>query len=556
MARRKTLMEIFTVALIATAAANSVTSPEPASPILTTSPSSISVQADYGGRIGENNLSVGAQTWSWLPGHPEVWGQVAAAKFSLIRVFVSNVEPALFWNETTHTGSYDWRSLDGTIKAIESVGAQPMLVIGGWGPSGYLLPPGMVGNYSGSSFPSDRDFDTYAASIVRHLNIEEGWRVRYWEVWNEPYIWRINQSGRYYTEMGLVANFTRLFNAAQQSMHTVDSKILIGNDRSNFRHFFDYFVRNAVGVGFLSFHKYEAWGTPFESPEGNLDEKTIMHRSNELGDLCNYWYCRYTPQEMIQIWLAVHGEILQVICSETNLNSAWKGGADPRTQTIFGAAWYAESLRVFVLNDVSASVYYVLSSDDSPEWGKTILTGGAGFGMMNSTPPFKPWYPYWVNVLFGNNLSVGSTIYNSTSSNSTSVSSLAWRGNETYYLLLIGKTNTTISVNLKISGLPLSGNLALQRLELNRNAASLQQSNEVYQPNRVLTMNGYSITLLAISHLPDSYSATPSSYGLLLALLTIPILIQKRRWRRQPVHRSSRMTSLPKEIFRHIQSKP
>ena len=201
------------------------------------------------------------------------------------------------------------------------------------------------------------------------------------------------------------------------------------------------------GVGFLSFHKYEAWGTWLTDQEGYYSNEELLKKAG--GEDTDPQV--YTPQEMQQIWYRARGQLLPIICSETNLNSAYKNGTDPRIQQIIGAVWYAEELRTFVQKGLTYSIYYHFASDDSPEWNSTKLTQGWGFGMVKETSPFTEWYSYLVNYLVGNYLEAGDEFYEASSDKPDFVSVMAWRAKNNYLrVILLCKNPNATAVNIKV----------------------------------------------------------------------------------------------------------
>ena len=170
-----------------------------------------------------------------------------------------------------------------------------------------------------------------------------------------------------------LASFTKTLNNAQQYMYNIDSSILCGNDHSDFKVFLDYFVEHIEGVGFLSFHKYDGGGTWLYHPEIYPSDCFVLRKASFRVDFPWDLGTKYSPSEMQEKWKVARGETLPVLCTETDLNSAWQKGTDPRIQQPIGAAWYIEELRFFILNDVKYSIYYNFAGDDSGEWTQPSL---------------------------------------------------------------------------------------------------------------------------------------------------------------------------------------
>lgn len=448
----------------------------------------VSLAVDYNNQIGTNNLTLGTHFDEWyeIPTKPELQSKANECHFGLVKVWLHDFEPCTYWNSETHTGTYDWTRLDKIIQTIKGIGATPLLCIGGGsstGPEGYWLPVEMIGDCEGTGFPSNESFGIYCADIVYHVNIEKKWNVTYWEIWNEPSDVLTDEIKR--------ADFTKTFNNAQEYIRNVDSNILCGSDRSAYKSFFDYFVDHAQGVGFLGFHKYDSWGTWFEdSSDGYSSDYHVLKRAGRIVDTGDYWWSQYSPIEMQQKWKEKRGESLPVICTETNLNSGWRNGTDPRIQQPIGAIWYAEELRFLIISNVTSAIYHTFTSDDSELWNTTKSTHGYGFGMVRLNHPYTEWYPYLVNHLIGSNLGLTDPLFMAVSNDTEIISVLAWEHENRYKLLLICKTDERVTV--EIAGLPVNGVETYRIDSLNMCILS-----EVTFGHQII-MSGYTVLLVSM----------------------------------------------------------
>jgi hypothetical protein len=352
------------------------------------------------------------------------------------------------------------------------------------------LPPGMDRNYNNTGFPNPDSFAAYCRDIAGHVK-SKGWTVRFWEPYNEPYqIFTDGTRSRMYEEK--YEAFVKLFNSAAEAILEFFPDALFGVDISNVKAFLDRFVCDARHVGFLSFHKYDAYGTWLYAPNGYYSDAKVLEKASILGD--SY---RYTPKEMREKWFSMTSHDLPVLCTETNLNSAWRNGTDPRIQQVVGAVWYAEVLRAFILNDVRYSVYFHFASDDSPRWEIDKQTKGYGFGMINSTPPHTEWYPYLLNKLIGKNLHVGDKICWSLSSNSTFLSILAWISEGTQNILLIGKAKDEIKVKINFEGINVTDE-SVYIVKIHESGSNLDLSVERFVDGLTMSENGYFVALLKV----------------------------------------------------------
>jgi len=459
----------------------------------------VDVSVDFGRAMSVNNLSLavhlgGEFDFAKWRNDANLRQKVAASNFGLIRISIPEIQPCDYWNETTHTGKYDWTKFDITIEQVLSIGSKPLLVIGmGNDETGYRLPKGMIGNYKGTGFPSNKSFGVYVADLVRHTNVDKKWNIRYWEVWNEVH---------FYTSSGVnlqrIANFTKTFSNAARYMHNVDPSVLLGHGYSAIIPFFDYFLDNAQGFGFASYHDYDGYSTLYFRPKYYKSESEIINKASVIGCKDPGIWKTYSPTEMRQKWFERRGTQIPILITETNMNAAAINGTDPRMQTVFGAVWYAEKLRAAILEGVLYSAYFVLASDHSPYWNTTELTKGYGFGMINSTSPYTEWYPYWTNYLIGNHLIAGDRIYPSSTSNFTCVSVLAWVNGNHYEVLLIGKTKSKALLNISIQISEITNGTETLIYKIDENQDGIQFTRNTYVNPLSIILDGYSVVLVTI----------------------------------------------------------
>ena len=454
------------------------------------SPASLfDVDVDFSKIISTNNLSLGVQIgqeWQAFVKEAELRNRFVDCNFRIVRFFVHHTQPCTSWDEVTRTGTYDWSRFDQEVQTLQQLNAKMLIAIGHNAADG--LPKGMDRNFKGTGFPNPESFADYCKEIALHLR-SNGWNIEYWEPYNEPNI--ILQCGTL-NETSYDA-LVDLFNLASDAVIQVLPSAMFGIDVSKVKSFLDRFAHDSQNVGFLSFHKYDAGATPMYNPDMQVNNDQILQRAGNLGR------CGLTPQQMTDEWYNLTGVTLPVFCTETNMNSAYIGGTDPRIQDIVGGVWYAEELRAFVLSNVCYSVYYHLASDDSPMWETSKQTKGYGFGMAKSTAPHLLWYPCLVNLVIGSNLNVGDKICSCSTSNPTDLSALAWVNNGSYNILLIGKTNLGHArVRVNTENVNLDEN-AVSILKIDGDSSQLQTLREGFTNPFVVSTNGYFVVLLKFS---------------------------------------------------------
>lgn len=453
----------------------------------------VDLTVDYTNQIATNLLRLGTQLLPWI-WHFEGWSsglrdKARALKFGLMRMLTGDVDiqPCTHWDETTHSGTWDWGLFDAVIQAIYESGAEPLVCIGGKG----YYPPGMSVDPDSGLPVNFETFAEYCVDILEHCK-SKGWNIKYWEV--------LSESG----EWGYHVETTELFNLCAERMHTVDPSILIGHNKAWIPPFFHEFLSNAQGMGFLAFNKYDSGRTTAYNPPPDSDA-LILETAGDLRK--NWWsnesgYMYYSPSDMKQMWFQARGEHIPIICAEANLNWAWEGGTDPRVQQIFGAVWYAELVRAYVLdNSLDHLIYWGFAShtrseDDAyppdPPW----TTGGRGLGMIDCHAPYDEYYSYWLHLMLANRLNVGDPIFEIASSNSTAVSILAWENENCYNILLIGKARSAITVNIEVRNMSVEKDTIISAYTIDDRHSGLQIENMSYSDPISIYLNGYSVILL------------------------------------------------------------
>jgi hypothetical protein len=191
---------------------------------------------------------------------------------------------------------------------------------------------------------------------------------------------------------------------------------------------FDYWLTHGDNVDFLDFHKYDS------DTIGAYSDAQMFARAEQI-DFETYG-SYYGVNEARQKWFNARGNWLPVINSESNFDSGWDTGTDPKIQQMTGAVWLALVLRTAILKGLTYSIYFEFSSSKSE--AQTQGTG-LGFGMTNLDDN-KPWYPYFVQKMIASNLAPGNALAN-TQSSSGDVRSIAWTNQGKLNILLICKVD-------------------------------------------------------------------------------------------------------------------
>jgi len=427
--------------------------------------------------VATNSLSLGAGVCvvSAFINDPTLQQLAAAANLKMVRLMSCDIEPCSRWSDTTKTGSFNWATVDKVIKAILALGAQPLITLGYHNSySGWKLPPGMGLNHS-TGLPYYDSFAAYCSQWVTHFK-GTGANVRFYEIINEPWSYF---GWNDYTKIGY---YKTLFNAATAAMKAVNPNVLSSFDGTDRKPVLTYWLSNGgANLDFISFHKYDS------DTIGRYSDATMLSKAETFLLQSDSSY--YGIADAQQAYFRARGKLIPVIDSESNFNSAYSTGTDPKLQQMVGAVWTALVVRTEMLAGLSYNCYFSLSSSASNE-KRTKSSGGVGFGLINSDNN-QPWYPYYVNKMIGTSLAVGDSIL-STSSSSGNIRSIAWKQGTKLYLLLISKIDQPQTVQLQ----GLQGVLNYTKIDNSVQWQTPRVQTGTVDPTKPISMIGYTVMLL------------------------------------------------------------
>jgi hypothetical protein len=432
--------------------------------------------------MGANDLALGFMMgeteWkSWCE-NPVLRMLAIDANFRLVRILSPRVEPCAFWNESTKTGVFNWTDVDVLVQRIFEIGAEPLICFASFYNSTPQIPTGMAIDPS-TGLPYPKSYAVYATEWIKHLRTLE-WPVRYYEIMNEPsayFGWNSSDTTK-------LANYVAFWNTVARSMRQENPIILISHDSCTIKWVFDYWLEHGDDIDFADFHKYDAHAI------GQFTDKEMFDRAEQTYFEASSW--AYGVDEVRQRWLNAHGKWLPIMISESNFNSAWENGTDPKLQQMAGAVWTALVLRTAILKGVSYEIHYSFCSSASLGLAQKP-SGGFGFGMVNFDNN-QPWYPYYVHKMLGNNLGVGDLILE-TNSSSNDLRSIAWIHDGAFNILLVCKAEQPRTVYLQ----GVSCELRFSKID---NATpfltpSIQEG--TLSATQPLVMKGYTVMLLQLS---------------------------------------------------------
>jgi len=430
--------------------------------------------------IGTNNLSLGfslGSCWkSWYNDSTSI-ELSRNASFKLVRLVDVLFEPCSYWNETARNGMFNWTGIDAILKIVFSIGAEPLITIGfySWETNSMLVPQGMANNPV-TRLPYPTSFGAYAAEWAKHFK-SAGFPVRYYEIVNEPHHY-FGWNGSNATRLGYYAE---LWNTAARMMRNVNSQILLSQDSITQQNVLDYWLQYGDDIDYLDFHKYDS------DSVGQYNDSELFNRAETL-------FFENTPtiygvREAQQRWLDTRGTFLPVINVESNLNSAYTTGTDPRIQQIAGAVWTALVLRKAIVKGLSFNVYNTFSSSASLALLQST-SEGLGFGMINSDDN-QPYYPYCIQKLIGMNLDINDLLFLAESS-SSDVPVLGWYNKGEVNLLVISKTNEPRTVILK----GLRGQMSFSKIQNSTLAENPIVQEGQIDAGSIIALDGYAVMLL------------------------------------------------------------
>jgi len=438
----------------------------------------VDIYVELSNTIGFNNLSLGFQLSYGSLGsfqkHSELRLLAKDAQFKLVRFFdgltashMPSMMPCTYFDEATKTGTYNWTTVDDVVRKIFEIGAEPLVCLGVVSSSGVKVPPGMAINPQ-TGLPYPESYASYCAEWVKHFKAKN-WPVRFYEICNEVWVY-FGQNPVNTTKLGC---YMELFRVCREAMKKENPDVIVSFDFIHKKPVLDYWLSyNGPDVDSLNFHKYDEW----RNPPVKTEEQIIRD-----ADKLEVWYSIVEAQ---QIWYQQRGKRLPMICSESNFNGA-SPTTDERIQQMVGAVWLALLLRTEILSGVSYHIYFELSS--------SYYADAYGFGMINNDG-FKPWYPYYVQHMIGNNLAIGDSIVYSYSS-SDDVRSLAWIHQETLNILLINKVNQNRTVHLH----GVTGTLNLYKIDNTIPWTTPSVQTDIINSSQPLIMQGYTVALLQMS---------------------------------------------------------
>jgi len=312
-----------------------------------------------------------------------------------------------------------------------------------------------------------------AAELVRYVNIEKGYGIRYWAIGNEPQFYEAALGEPYSVE-----RFNREFRAIALAMKAVDPTIqIIGPELTNFgpnpasnpqdsegKDWMVEFLRaNGDIVDVVSIHRY-----PF--PESTVAPARTVDDLRQ--DTANWSATLRTLRDLVH---AETGRDLPIAVTETNSDWSKALGGEATPDSHYNAIWWADSLGRMIRERVVLVNYWIISYSMG------------GWSLVTRNGPSPTYYVYQVYKHFGENL-----VYSDSGVSHVSIYA-AKREDGSLTLVVINLADEEKRVSLEIAG-GAPATAAMILLDHEHNAADLG----VRPFDGSLTLSPQSVTLYVL----------------------------------------------------------
>ncbi len=296
---------------------------------------------------GINGVSMGGEAESYLkPGTVAAMKDVGIGSLRLESI-TANLTLKIY---DPKTGKYDWTDLDKEIENIQAGGAQIIANI-------FYTPEFLSSDPEGKrgravhAVPKDyKLWAKYVSDIVRHVNRDRKFGIKYWEIWNEP-------SGNWFFTSWYEGkeNFWKLYDVTARAVKRADPSALVGGFGDNVGYpehiadFCDYVKKNKVPCDFFTIHWYGEW------------------EKGGFGNPASSAYMAKNTQELIFKRL---GKRIPIFLTEWNLNAnnLWGTKANLAAYTANALFWMQDSpieqANFFRVEPYGAADSSVLTSDN------------------------------------------------------------------------------------------------------------------------------------------------------------------------------------------------
>jgi hypothetical protein len=240
-----------------------------------------------------------------------------------------------------------------------------------------------------------------AAALVKYVNIDKKFGVKYWSIGNEPSLYESNADFK--DQAWDAVSYANRWREFAKAMKAVDPTILLyGPDIHQFTGDPATDPKDHLGKYYLQ---------EFLRIDGDMVDIVTVHRypfpismsvsaAPSVGDLM-----ANTPQwdtiipNLRRIIKDTAGKDLPVGVMEYNSNYTGISGADTSPDSFYGAIWLADVMGRMIRQKTEFMAYWELTSG----------SGNSGFGLMTSFDVRPSYYVFQLYKRFGNHLLAGSS---------------------------------------------------------------------------------------------------------------------------------------------------
>ncbi len=304
-----------------------------------------------------------------------------------------------------------------------------------------------------------------AASIVRYVNLEQGYGVRYWSIGNEPNLYK-NYSA---------SQFAKDWRAFALAMREVDPNILlVGPDISQYppnptdyhaplREWIRIFMReNGDLVNVVSIHRYPL-PTVFNAPATTIPQ---------LRETAQQW--DFIITDLRKVIREATGRDYPIGILEVSSHWSKTLGGEATPDSFFHAIWWADVLTRLINYQVEIVAYFMLAS-----------YGGTDFGLFDRYQARPTFYVYPLYKRFGK------TLLPSQSSDSKLTVAAALNEAGELTVVVVNPFEEERTAKLEVDGAPACPIKAAWRLDQQHKAESIALESDAPR----LVLPAYSVTL-------------------------------------------------------------
>lgn len=316
-----------------------------------------------------------------------------------------------------------------------------------------------------------------AAALVKYVNIEKKYGVRYWSVGNEPNLYRnysveqYNRDWRKIAEAMLAVDPTIIFVGPDTSQFPPSQ--MVDADSNTYRDWVRSFLKaNGDLIGIVSVHRY-----PFPK---SMD--TVPTTISELKDSAREWDDIIPTLRKIVTETVGHDLPIAI----TEVNSHWNNtsGGEATPDSFYHAVWWADALGRMIRQRVEIVAYFTLNT-----------SGNIGtFGLLSRYDVRPTYYVYQLYHQFGTEL------LETQSSDPDVTITAALRRDGTLTLMIVNPTLQPKSVTLALSGFAVAGPVGLWLLDPDHKAEHIGTTTDL----NMLNLPPQSVSLYIASPNPET----------------------------------------------------